>query len=267
MRTTRMASIDVAGPIGDGGRHGYGTGLTCRALPGVRTAIAAAAVLVLSGCASTTPLSGDLNDSWESTNRTFYAFNDALDQAVLEPMARLYLRLPSDLRDSVHNFFDNAEYPGTVLNQLLQGKLEPTMEGSARFVLNTTLGIGGLFDVATGFGLEREEEDFGQTLAVWGVEEGNYIHWPVLGSSSVRDSPGLVVNALTDVLTYVAVFPAALLELIDARANLASAVRIRDEAAFDPYVFTREAYRQRRTFLIHDGNPPPRDPGADADDA
>ena len=121
-----------------------------------------------------------------------------------------------------------------MLNQLLQGKLEPAMEGSARFVFNTTLGIGGLFDVATGFGLEREEEDFGQTLAVWGVEEGNYIHWPVLGPSSVRETPGLVVDALTDVLTYVAAFPAALLELVDTRANLESALRTRDEAASIP---------------------------------
>ena len=130
------------------------------------------------------------------------------------------------------------------------------MEGTARFVFNTTLGIGGLFDVSTGFGLERKEEDFGQTLAVWGMDEGNYIHYPVLGSSTVRDTPGIVVGALTDVLTYVAALPLALLDIVDTRANLASAARIRDESAFDPYVFTREAYRQRRTYLVHDGNPP-----------
>ena len=177
------------------------------------------------------------------------------------------MRLPPGLRDSVHNFFDNAAYPGTVLNQLLQGKLEPAMQGSARFVFNTTLGIGGLFDVATGLGFEREEEDFGQTLAVWGMEEGNYIHWPVLEPSSVRDTPGLVAGALTDVLTYVAVPPLALLlELVDMRANLDSAGRVREESALDPYVFTRETYRQRRAFLIHDGNPPPHDPGEDATD-
>ena len=240
--------------------------MTCRALPGVRTVIAAAAVLVSSGCASTATLSGDPNDPWEPANRTFYAFNDTIDRTVLEPAAHVYLRLPPGLRASVHNFFDNAAYPGTVLNQLLQGKLEPATEGSSRFVFNTTLGIGGLFDVATGFGLEREEEDFGQTLAVWGMEGGNYIHWPVLGPSSVRDTPGFVVGALTDVLTYVGVFPLALLELLDTRAKLASAVRIRDETAFDPYVFTREAYRQRRTFLIHDGNPPLPAPGEDVDD-
>ncbi|MCY4470687.1 MAG: VacJ family lipoprotein [Thiotrichales bacterium] len=239
--------------------------MICRAVPGVRTAIAAAAVLVSSGCASTATLSGDPDDSWESANRTFYAFNDALDQAVLGPAARLYLRLPPGLRDSVHNFFDNAAYPGTVLNQVLQGKLEPAMESSARFVFNTTLGIGGLFDVATGFGLEREEEDFGQTLAVWGMEAGNHVHWPVLGPSSVRDTPGIVVGVLTDVLTYVAAPAFVLLELVDTRANLDGVVRIREETALDPYVFTREAYRQRRTFLIHDGHPPPDEPGEDAE--
>ena len=240
--------------------------MTCRTFPGVRTALAAAAVLVSSGCASTATLSGDPDDSWESTNRTFYAFNDAIDRAVLAPAAHLYLRLPAGVRTSVHNFFDNAAYPGTVLNQLLQGKFEPAMEGSARFVFNTTLGIGGLFDVATRFGLEREEEDFGQTLAVWGMEEGNYIHWPVLGPSSVRDTPGLVMDALTDVLTYAGVFPLALLELLDTRASLDGAVQLREETALDPYVFTREAYRQRRMFLIHDGNPPLEGRGEDADD-
>ena len=215
-----------------------------------------AAVLVLSGCASTAPISGDPSDPWEPTNRTFYAFNDAVDQALLEPAANLYLKLPGGVRASIHNFLDNAAYPGTVLNQVLQGKFEPAMEGTARFVFNTTLGIGGLFDVATGMGLERQEEDFGQTLAVWGSGDGNYIHYPVLGPSSVRDTPGIVVGVLTDVLTYVAALPLALLEIVDTRANLASATRIRDESAFDPYVFTREAYRQRRTFLVHDGNPP-----------
>ena len=230
--------------------------MTVHALRGLRAIIAGTIVVFGSGCATTATISGDPNDPWEATNRTFYAFNDALDQAVLEPVANLYLKLPGGLRDSIHNFLDNAAYPGTVLNQLLQAKFDPAMEGTARFVFNTTLGIGGLFDVSTGFGLERKEEDFGQTLAVWGMDEGNYIHYPVLGSSTVRDTPGIVVGALTDVLTYVAALPLALLDIVDTRANLASAARIRDESAFDPYVFTREAYRQRRTYLVHDGNPP-----------
>ena len=240
--------------------------MNLHALRGCRAIVAGAAVLVSSGCATTAAISGDPIDPWEPTNRAFYAFNDTLDQAVVEPVANLYLKLPGGLRDSIHNFLDNAAYPGTVLNQLLQGKIERAMEGTARFVFNTTLGIGGLFDVSTGFGLERREEDFGQTLAVWGMEDGNYIHYPFLGASSVRDTPGIVVGALTDVLTYVAALPLALLEIVDTRANLASAARIRDESAFDPYVFTREAYRQRRTFLVYDGNPPLDDFDEDDED-
>ena len=228
--------------------------MNCHFSRGFRVLIAGVIVLISSGCATTAPISGDPFDPWEPTNRSFYAFNDAVDRALLEPAANLYLKLPGGVRESVHNFLDNAAYPGTVLNQILQGKFEPAMEGTARFVFNTTLGIGGLFDVATGMGLKRQEEDFGQTLAVWGSGEGNYIHYPVLGPNSVRDTPGIVVGALTDVLTYVAALPLALLEIVDNRANLASAARIRDESAFDPYVFTREAYRQRRTFLVYDGN-------------
>ena len=223
---------------------------------GLRTIIAGAVVLVSSGCATTASLSGDPTDPWESTNRAFYAFNDAIDRSMLEPVANLYLKLPRPLRASIHNFLDNAAYPGTVLNQFLQGKFEPAVEGTARFALNSTFGIGGLFDVATPMGLERHEEDFGQTLAVWGMEDGNYIHYPLLGPSSVRDTPGIMVGALTDIMTYVAALPLALLEVVDTRANLVSASRIRDNSAFDPYVFTREAYRQRRTFLVYDGNPP-----------
>ena len=227
-----------------------------RALRGFREIFAGVAVLLFSGCATTLTGSGDPYDPWESTNRVFYGFNHALDRTVVEPVADLYLRLPDGLRDSIHNFFDNAAYPGTVINQLLQGKFERAVEGSARFVFNSTLGIGGLFDVSTGFGLERHDEDFGQTLAVWGMEEGSYIHYPLLGSSSVRDTPAIAVGALTDALTYVALLPLALLEIVDTRASLAAAARIRDTSAFDPYVFTRDAYRQRRNFLVHDGNPP-----------
>lgn len=230
--------------------------MSVRAIRGLKALIVVTVAVIGSGCATTATISGDPQDPWENTNRKFYAFNDALDQALLEPVANLYLKLPGGLRDSIHNFLDNAAYPGTVLNQLLQGKFEPAVEGTARFVFNTTIGIGGLFDVSTAFGLARHEEDFGQTLAVWGMDEGNHIHYPFLGPSSVRDTPGIVAGALTDVLTYVAALPLALLEIVDTRASLASGAKIRDESAFDPYVFTREAYRQHRTYLVYDGNPP-----------
>ena len=231
--------------------------MTLRALRGLRVAFAGAAVLLFTGCAATLDGTGDPYDPWEPSNRVFYGFNDTLDRAVVEPFADLYLKLPAGLRESIHNFFDNAAYPGTAINQLLQGKLDLALQDSARFLFNSTLGIAGLFDVATGFGLERHEEDFGQTLAVWGAGEGRYVHYPLLGSSSTRDTPAIVVGALTDALTYFAALPLALLEIVDTRASLAAAARIRDTSAFDPYVFTRDAYRQRRDFLVHDGKPPP----------
>ena len=229
--------------------------MICHALRGCRAIVVGTAVLVVSGCA-TTVTSGDPADPLEPANRTFYTFNDAVDRAVVGPAANLYSKLPDGLRESIHNFLDNAAYPGTVLNQLLQGKVELAVQDSARFVFNTTLGFGGFLDVATGLGLERHQEDFGQTLAVWGMGEGFHVHYPVVGPSSTRDTPGVAVGVLTDVLTYVAAFPFAVLKIIDRRANLASAVKIREESALDPYVFTREAYRQRRNFLVHDGNLP-----------
>ena len=231
--------------------------MNSRALRAFRKITMGATVLVLSGCATIQAGPGDPADPWEPTNRIFYAFNDTLDKALLEPVANLYLKLPHVLRNSIHNFFGNAAYPGTVINQLLQGKVERAMQDAVRFVFNTTFGIGGLFDVATSFGLPRHQEDFGQTLAVWGAGEGRYIHYPLLGSSTVRDTPGMVVGALTDAITYMSVaLPLTLLEVVDARASVAAAARLRDQSALDPYIFTREAYRQYRTFHIHDGSPP-----------
>lgn len=224
---------------------------------GHRIPIAAVALLALSGCATTMSGSGDPADPWEPVNRKTYALNDTLDRALLKPVSKLYLKLPGGLRNSVGNFFDNAAYPGTAVNQLLQGKVVLAMEDSMRFVVNSTLGIAGLFDVSTGLGLERHEEDFGQTLGVWGLEAGSFVNLPLFGPSSVRDVPGLVVGAFTSVMTYVSlpVLPLRALEMVNTRAELADAIEVRDQA-IDPYVFTRETYRQRREFLVHDGHPP-----------
>lgn len=230
--------------------------MICLSMQSFRIAFAAAAVLAFSGCATTGTTTADPADPWEPANRTTYAVNDTLDRALLKPVSDLYLKLPEGVRGSVRNFFDNAAYPGTVLNQLLQGKIKLAMEGSMRFVLNSTLGIAGLFDISSDLGLERHEEDFGQTLGVWGMGEGNFVNYPFLGPSSIRDTPGLAADAMTNVLTYTPLLPLKVLEIIDARANLADAIELRDESAVDPYIFTREAYRQRRNFLVHDGNPP-----------
>lgn len=224
--------------------------LVCRWL------VAGAIALAVSGCATSRVSSGNPYDPWEPMNRTFYAFNDSLDRTVLAPAASLYLRVPSALRNRVTNFFDNAAYPGTVINQLLQGKINLALQDSVRFVFNTTLGIGGLFDISSGFGLKRHSEDFGQTLAVWGMKEGFYIHYPLVGPSSVRDTPAIVTGTLTDVVSWLAAWPLALLEAVNTRANFSSAAKLRDTSALDPYDFTRDAYRQHRRYLIHDGNPP-----------
>jgi len=197
----------------------------------------------------------------ESMNRSFYAFNNALDRAVLKPIAKGYTKaLPAGLRESVFNFFSNLGYPTVFINALLQGKFTQGVEDTARFVFNSTLGIGGLFDVSTGFGLARHKEDFGQTLAVWGVGPGAYLDLPLLGPNSVRSAIAIPADAYTSILTYVQAnsvqLPLEGTEIVDKRARLSSAIKLRDESALDPYIFQREAYLQHRRNLIYDGNPP-----------
>jgi len=214
---------------------------------------------LLAGCAGT-QTSGDPRDPWEPMNRKFYAFNDTLDKAILAPIAEQYVKLPEGLRSSVHNFFVNIGYPTTVVNQFLQGKFEEGMEDTMRFVFNSTLGVGGLFDIAGGIGLKRHDEDFGQTFAVWGMGEGYFLTLPFLGPYTMRSGLGIAPNTLTKPLFYAesnaVLFGLAGLDLVDTRSRLIGAIRIRDETALDPYIFTREAYRQQRLNLIYDGNPP-----------
>ena len=193
-------------------------------------------------------------------NRDFYNFNDGLDKAFLAPVAEAYVKLPQGLRTSVSNFFVNLSYPTTMINQFLQGKVETGFEDTMRFVINTTLGIAGLFDIAGPAGLERHDEDFGQTFGVWGMGAGPYINWPILGPSTVRDSAGIPLNLVTGPLFFIdtgsTFFALAAVDMVDTRARLIPAIRLRDQTALDPYVFTREAYLQQRTNLIYDGEPP-----------
>jgi phospholipid-binding lipoprotein MlaA len=231
-----------------------------------RTAVLAAsgALLALTtGCATMSTV-GETSDPLESVNRPVFRFNDALDKAILQPVAEGYVRVtPQPVRTAVSNFFDNVGYLNVVLNDLLQGKVEQGFGDIGRFLLNSTIGVLGLFDVATELGLTRHEEDFGQTLGVWGAGEGAYLILPVLGPSSVRDAPGLAVSAVTNLIFYVGEWavavPLGILGAIDARARVAGAFEFIDQAALERYSFIREAYRQRRNFLIHDGSPPPHD--------
>lgn len=204
--------------------------------------------------------SDSANDPLEVVNRPIYVANDFLDDYVGEPVSRFYIDYtPEPIRTSISNFFDNVTYLNVILNDFLQGKGKQGLEDSGRLLINSTFGAFGLFDVATPLGLEKHEEDFGQTLAVWGLWQGPYLVLPLIGPNTVRDVPDLGVSTVTNILFYVSnpvAVPVAMLGFIDKRSRLDQAVRFRDEAAVEPYLFTREAYLQHRNFLIYDGNPP-----------
>ncbi len=219
------------------------------------------AAALLTGCAGTQTIDGEINpDPIEDTNRAFYKFNDTLDKHIMMPVSKKYVKItPEPVRDGVTNFFDNLEYLNVILHSFLQGKIGQGISDTTRFVVNSTIGVGGLFDVATSMGLKENDEDLGQTLAVWGVDPGVYLYLPFLGPYTARNSPDLASSYFTSPLTYVStlfLFPVAALNLINDRANLLTASEFVEEASIDPYAFTREAYLQQRRYLIHDGNPP-----------
>ena len=219
------------------------------------------AAALLTGCAGNQIVDGEANpDPYEDTNRSFYRFNDALDKHIMTPVARNYVKItPEPLRDGITNFFDNLEYLNVILHSFLQGKLGQGFSDLTRFVVNSTIGLGGLFDVATDMGLKENDEDFGQTLAVWGLEPGAYLYLPFLGPYTARNSPDLPGSYFTNPFAYISsifLLPVSALNLINDRANLLEATEFVEEASIDPYSFTREAYLQQRRYLIHDGNPP-----------
>ncbi len=223
-----------------------------------RALAVALAALVLGGCASTASV--DNGDPHEGVNRKFYAFNDTLDKNILEPVAKTYADVtPDPVRDGITNFFDNVSYLNTIANDILQGKGEYFLRDSTRFVVNSTVGLGGLFDPASDLGLTKRSEDLGQTFGTWGAGEGAYLTLPFLGPSSYRDVGAPVMSIFLNPLTYlsaVVTIPAGVVNAVNARANLLDATRIRDQAALDPYTFVREAWRQQREYEIYDGNPP-----------
>jgi phospholipid-binding lipoprotein MlaA len=222
-----------------------------------------ALIVVLAGCAVRPP-EQEANDPLEPLNRAIYRFNDALDRAVLRPVAEGYQEyVPSPVRTGVRNFFFNIREPFTIVNQVLQGKPDQAAGDTMRLMFNTTFGVFGLFDVATGWGLEPHEEDFGQTFGVWGIGEGWFLMLPLLGPSTARDAPGLVLEykfaPIRQLTSGVETYAAAGLFFISERAELLSATEVLDTASVDPYLEVREAYRQKRWSEIHDGNPPEPD--------
>lgn len=218
----------------------------------------------VTGCASHDPLDENSTyveyDPLEPLNRKMHSFNKTFDKVALGPLARGYRKVvPSPVRRSVTNFFSNLTTPRSALNNFLQGKPGRGFNELGRFLFNSTLGIGGLFDIAGASGMERYDETFGQTLSVWGVPDGPYIVLPFWGPNMASDVFALPVDYYSDVWTHYDNTSVRdkvwALRLIDLRYRLLGADSILDESQ-DPYVTVREAYRQNRTFRIFDGNPP-----------
>ena len=223
--------------------------------------------LLASGCASLPNDKPDPRDRFERFNRSIFSFNQGLDKHVARPAAKAYVAVtPAPVRSGVSNFLANLGYPVVIVNDLLQAKPTPFARDTARFVVNTTVGIGGLFDPATKVGLQYNNEDFGQTLGYWGMGPGPYLMLPLIGPSDTRDLVGKVADHFAQPRTYLASTTLSLglqgAELLDKRAAALEATDIINRA-FDPYAFVRNAYLQRRQFLVHDGNPPDEEPASE----
>lgn len=215
----------------------------------------------LAGCASVPAEYRDTRDPWQGYNRAMFKFNTDFDNAFLKPAAQGYQAItPEPVDRSVTNFFNNIADVTSAVNNLLQVKVLRTGSDIGRVLVNSTIGIVGLFDVATNMGLPSYKEDFGQTLGYWGLGAGPYFVLPVLGPSSVRDTVGfagdIVVDPFFSINKNEVYWGFVVLRVIDRRADLLAAGEILDEAAIDRYSFVRDAYLQRRRNQVHDGNPP-----------
>ncbi|MEP7246586.1 MAG: VacJ family lipoprotein [Gammaproteobacteria bacterium] len=232
---------------------------------------------LLAGCASQPNVKKDPRDPLESFNRASYKFNDALDRAVLKPVAKGYKAIaPQFVETGVSNFFSNLEQPTVIVNDLLQAKFKPALSDTGRFLMNTTIGLGGLLDPASAAGLDRNDEDFGQTLGKWGVPSGPYLMVPFFGPSTFRDGVGSGADVFTDPVHYVerdAIrYSLDGVGLINMRAQLLQTEEALSQT-YDKYAFIRNVYLQRREFLVTDGavapapvdDEPLEDPEPDAD--
>ena len=211
------------------------------------------------GCATTEDR--DPRDPLEPMNRAIYRFNEVADEWVAVPVATAYRNvLHEQIRGRIRNFFANLGDLWIGVNDVLQGKFFDGFEDGMRFVFNSTFGLFGLHDVATDMGLEKHNEDFGQTFGRWGVGAGPYVVWPFVGSSTVRDSFGQLIDYGVDPISNHRPVAARnvmqVTRVVSKRADLLDASRILEEAALDKYVFERDAYLQRRRNLVYDGNPP-----------
>ena len=199
-------------------------------------------------------------DPFERVNRAVLNFNFKVDRFALKPAAKAYAKLPVPVRSGVGNFFSNLSAPTTIVNDLLQGKLAHAGRDTGRFVVNTFVGVLGLVDAASALGLHEHEEDFGQTLAVWGVPPGPYLVLPLLGPSNLRDTGGQAPNILyTDATARLESPASEYVTALEAVAGRAEFLGFDETLELQPdkYLFLREGYRQQRILQIYDGDPPP----------
>jgi phospholipid-binding lipoprotein MlaA len=220
--------------------------------------------LAASGCASTpSPDSVDQNDPYESFNRQIFSMNQTLDNNVALPVAVFYVHaVPEPAREGVHNFLSNLDAPGIFANDVLQGEVTRACTTLGRFTINTTLGVGGLVDAAAKFGIEGHKSDFGETLGVYGVDEGPYLVLPVLGPSNPRDAAGYLVDIGLDPTTYITfrssvywMIGRGTLSVVDLRARNIDTIEELERSSVDLYATERSLYRQHRNSVIHGGKP------------
>lgn len=230
-----------------------------------RLLVAAAAVLA-TGCATVAPPGGpsaavSRADPWESFNRKVFAFNDAIDEALFKPVAEGYRKVvPSPVRQGVSNFFGNIGDAWSATNHLLQGKLEPGLEMGFRFAFNSVFGLAGVLDIAGDMGIARRSEDFGQTLAVWGVSSGPYLVLPLLGPSTLRDTVALPLDryyaSTGRYFSDYNIYAVGSLQVVNLRAELLDASKLAGEVSLDKYTFFRDGFFSRRLDQIYDGAAP-----------
>ena len=196
----------------------------------------------------------EINDPYENLNRKTFQFNENLDEKIAKPIAKIYSEFPPPIKSGVTNFFNNLEEVDTFINQLLQGKPKESLNDLTRFIINSTIGLAGFIDVASKIGLERHEEDFGQTLGVWGVGQGPYIMLPVLGPSTLRDTLSRPVSSFLSVTFHMTEADVNIaLKSIDAIETRERLLEVESLLSGDKYSFVKDAYIQSINYEVKDG--------------
>ncbi len=206
----------------------------------------------------TSKVEDEIYDPFEPVNRAIFSFNNVADRVVLEPVAKSYKKLPSSIQSGISNFLSNLRAPLVVVNQLLQGQGENAIQSSGRFIINSTVGLLGIFDVAEKIGIEEKEEDFGQTLATWGVGDGFYIVLPLFGPSNIRDTSGMLITMVTDPINAYAVSEGeawlvpmrTAANAVDQRSKIIDEVNALRDNSVDYYAAVRSSYYQNRKAAI-----------------